>query len=161
MSINTHQTRTGSTTDDWITPKRFIDELGPFDLDPCASVTQPWPCAYQSYTRMEDGLLRPWEGRVWLNPPYGGQLEVWMERLADHNEGIAITFARTETKTFHRHVWPRASGILFLRGRPRFHFPDGSSPAGDCGGAMCLISYGDGCRKRLQRCEIEGRFLTV
>jgi hypothetical protein len=32
-------------TDDWITPPGIIEALGPFDLDPCASVGQPWPCA--------------------------------------------------------------------------------------------------------------------
>ena len=37
-----HARRRGATSDDWITPRCIIDALGPFDLDPCASATQPW-----------------------------------------------------------------------------------------------------------------------
>lgn len=50
------------TTDDWITPKWIIDRFGPFDLDPCESDTQPWPCARRGYRvcRGEDGLMLPW-----------------------------------------------------------------------------------------------------
>lgn len=47
-------------TNDWITPKWLIDALGPFDLDPCASTRQPWPCAKRSYMgwRQNGRILR-------------------------------------------------------------------------------------------------------
>lgn len=53
-------TRGKHTTDDWITPKWLIERLGPFDLDPCASQLQPWPCAKRQLT--EFGLIHPWGG---------------------------------------------------------------------------------------------------
>src|SRR4051812_39195946 len=57
------------TTDEWITPKWLIDRLGPFDLDPCASDNQPWPCAARQFTIGDLGCLQDWFGLVWMNPP--------------------------------------------------------------------------------------------
>lgn len=74
----------------------------------------------------QDGLRLPWVGRVWLNPPFGSVAAKWLARLADHGNGIALIPARTETKMFYASVWGRASSLLFLRGRPHFHFPNGS-----------------------------------
>jgi hypothetical protein len=113
--------RGAHTTDDWITPKWLIDRIGPFDLDPCASDTQPWPCAKSSFRLLDNGLAQPWNfnGKklfVYGNPPYGPKTEIWLGRIALHGHGIALVFARTETRMFFRHVWPHASALLFLRG---------------------------------------------
>jgi hypothetical protein len=88
-------TRSVLTTDSWITPRWLIDRLGPFDLDLCACTPQPWPCAARQYTEADNGLLMPWDGLVWLNPPYGRATGAWLNRLALHGEGIALVFART------------------------------------------------------------------
>ena len=144
-------TRTADTTDDWITPKHLIERLGPFDLDPCACVPQPWPCADRQFTLEADGLMRPWQGFVWLNPPYGRSLDAWLNRMAMHDNGIAFVFARTDTRAFFRYVWPHASAILFVRGRVTFHRPDGSLPklGHNSGGPSCLMGYGQRAKSRL------------
>lgn len=69
MSGFTHE---NNLADHWITPRNIVDALGPFDLDPCAcQLGQPWPMGARSYTLPgENGLLLPWKGRVFLNPPY-------------------------------------------------------------------------------------------
>jgi hypothetical protein len=105
---------------------------------------RPWPTAREHYTRLENGLIKPWFGRVFLNPPYGGPSIIgpWMRRMADHNQGIALIFARTETGIFHETVWRKASAILFLRGRLHFHKPDGSRAEGNAGAPSCLVAYG-------------------
>lgn len=154
-----HTRRRGSTTDDWITPRHVIDALGPFDLDPCASMSQPWPCAARQYTARENGLLQPWQGRVWLNPPYGRRTIEWIRRLADHGNGIALIFARTETELFFEHVWGRASGLLFLCGRLTFYRPDGSKAEHNSGGPSVLIAYGDGAAERLRKSSLGGAFV--
>ena len=66
-------TRNEGTTDSWITPPELIERLGPFDLDPCECIPQPWSCAERSYTEEDNGLMQPWDGLVWCNPPYGKQ----------------------------------------------------------------------------------------
>jgi len=147
-----HTRRKGITTDSWITPQWLIQRLSPFDLDPCACDPQPWPTATEMITENEDGLLRLWHGFVWCNPPYGKKLGVWLERMALHNNGIALIFARTETRSFFNHVWPHAAAVLFLRGRITFYKPDGSSSKCGCnsGGPSCLIAYGKEALSRLQ-----------
>lgn len=137
----THSGR--AITHDWITPREIIDELGPFDLDPCQSATQPWPCAKRGIVMPEDGLSAEWEGRVWLNPPYSVHASAWMAKLARHGRGTALIFARTETEMFFDHVWGKASAILFLEGRLHFHYPDGRRAEHNSGGPSCLIAYGD------------------
>lgn len=130
-------------TDEWLTPPGILEALGPFDLDPCAALDQPWPTAARQLTVEDDGLDQPWAGRVWLNPPYS-DAAAWMARLAEHGQGIALVFARCETSWWFAHVWPSASALLFLRGRLTFHRPDGSlSKAGhNAGGPSVLIAYG-------------------
>lgn len=85
----------------WLTPPAIIDALGPFDLDPCAAVDQPWRTATTQFTSAEDGLSQPWSGFVWCNPPYGRGIEDWLQRLVDHGTGLALIPARTEPAGFN------------------------------------------------------------
>lgn len=117
--MGSHQKRV-MDTDVWLTPPHIIEDLGPFDLDPCGSTNPPWPTAASAFTKADDGLSKLWMGRVWMNPPYGKKMPVWMSRLADHGDGIALIFARTGTKMFHEYVWERADAFLFLKGRVFF-----------------------------------------
>lgn len=134
------------TTDDWITPKWIIEKFGPFDLDPCESDTQPWPCAKRGYRvcRSEDGLMLPWDGFWFLNPPYGKATATWLNRAVLSPNGIALVFARTETRMFFDFVWPHASALFFVKGRLTFCYPDGagSKPGHNSGGPSVLIGYG-------------------
>jgi hypothetical protein len=143
-------------SNDWLTPPELLAALGPFDLDPCASERQPWRTAVTEYTRAEDGLARPWPAGsfVWLNPPYGSEAGAWVDRLARHGNGLALLFARTETRWFFESVWPAAWALFFLRGRLTFHLPgDGrASRAGhNSGGPSVLIAYGAEATARLWR----------
>lgn len=144
-----NHTRGQKTTDSWITPRWLIERLGPFDLDPCACDPQPWPCAAKSWT--ENGLLRPWHGLVWCNPPYGKAMTDWLDRLAAHGSGIALVFARTETAAFFQSVWPCAPLLMFLRGRLTFHYPDGTQAPANSGGPSVLIGYGPIAEQRMTR----------
>lgn len=127
-------------SDSWVTPKALIRVLGPFDLDPCASLPQPWPCAAQSYQRPADGLLLPWCGRVWLHPP-ASQAERWLSKLARHGRGTALVFARTDGKLM-RSIWERATAVLLLYGRVTFYLPGGAAAAHPAGAPSALVAYG-------------------
>lgn len=147
-------------TNVWLTPRYIIDALGPFDLDPCAATDRPWDCASKNYTVEDDGLMLPWSGIVWCNPPYGPHARKWLCRLVEHGNGIALMFARTETRMFFESVWPAATGILFLRGRIRFCRPCGT-PAANGGAPSVLIAYGNKCASRLRQCELEGFYIDL
>lgn len=146
---------------EWLTPPHVLQALGQFDLDPCAPINRPWPMADQHFTAADDGLAKPWEGRVWLNPPYGQQAAAWLERLAAHGSGTALIFARTETAMFFDHVWAKATALLFLRGRLHFHYVDGTRAAANGGAPSVLIAYGQGDAQILRDCGLPGHFVPL
>jgi hypothetical protein len=163
MSIGGHQSPK-MDSDVWLTPPDILSALGDFDLDPAACVEpRPWPTAKQHYTIHDNGLKKPWHGRVWLNPPYGGPSVVgpWMRRMAHHNHGTALIFARTETAVFFDTVWRKASALLFIEGRLFFHYPDGRRAKNNSGGPSVLIAYGDSDAALLKRSGLNGHFLRI
>lgn len=141
MSLSAHQSA-AMKNDEWLTPPEILRVLGPFNIDPCAPIVRPWETAAQHYTVVEDGLTLPWSGRVWLNPPFGREAIKWMRKLRDHGNGIALIPARTETAMFFETVWGFASGVLFIKGRPHFHYVDGSRAKFNSGAPICLVAYG-------------------
>lgn len=160
MSLSSHQRPHRGATDVWLTPPHMIAALGPFDLDPCAAVDQPWRTATTQYTIEDDGLSQDWHGFAWVNPPFGPDAETWLMRLADHGNGIALVPARTETRWFVRTVWDRADGVLFLHGRPHFHHADGTRGYANSGAPIVLIAYGPEAVERLRSCSLPGTFAT-
>lgn len=161
-----NHTRGKHTTDDWITPKWIIDAVGPFDLDPCASMKQPWTCArvqlcsnglntnYWNFPGERDSF-------VWCNPPCGKTTAKWLEAMAQHDNGIALVFARTETEMFFDHVWPKASSMLFIAGRLTFHYPSGKVAPHNSGGPSVLIGYGGTAYSRLRGADHIGAFVGL
>jgi len=147
--------------DEWLTPPDIIEALGPFDLDPCSPIDRPWPTARVHYTLADDGILRRWDGFVWLNPPYGSEAERWLLRLADHGTGIALIFARTETEAFFEAVWPKADALLFLRGRLHFHHVDGRRAAHNSGAPSVLVAYGNEAVNRLSSISSRGKLIML
>lgn len=89
---------------EWWTPPHVFDALGlGYDLDPCAPRGGvPWIPATGHYSVEDDGLGQRWEGRVWLNPPYGRETPQWVDRLISHGDGVALVFARVDAKWAQR-----------------------------------------------------------
>jgi len=145
--------------DEWLTPPEIIDELGPFDLDPCAPIIRPWNTAKNHYTINDDGLQQSWNGFVWCNPPYGNSTGIWLKKLAEHNNGIALIFARTETVMFFNEVWKKASSLLFIEKRIFFHHVDGKKANANSGAPSVLIGYGEKATNKLKNCKINGAFI--
>ncbi len=123
--MNTSFERSENTKVEWLTPPSLVKKLDVFDLDPCSPIDAPFLHAKNNFTTIDDGLTREWFGRVYLNPPYGGGMELWLEKLKNHGDRIALIFARTETKCFFEHIWNDAHGVLFVKGRIRFYHVSG------------------------------------
>ena len=99
------------TTNDHYTPKWVFDLLDvTFDLDVAAPVGGvPWIPALQSYSQADDGLVQPWQGLVWCNPPFSDILP-WVRRLNEHRNGIALL---PHTKGgWREEIWQRADGLV-------------------------------------------------
>lgn len=152
---------TVAATDVWLTPPWLLRQLGEFDLDPCSPVNRPWDTAKKHYTIEDDGLAQEWFGRVWCNPPYGPPMAKWLDRLSTHPEGgLALIFARTETKAFFDYVWDRADALLFIKGRIRFFTPEGKE-GGTAGSPSVLIAYGQREVETLEKCQIAGKIVKL
>ena len=106
---------------DWWTPPEIFAELNlEFDIDVAAPKGGvDWLPSKKFYTKEDDGLSKKWEGRVWMNPPYGKYTQLWLEKFIDHGNGIALVFNRTDTRWFHNYV-TKSDAILF--GLDRIHF---------------------------------------
>jgi hypothetical protein len=85
-------------TDEYFTPAWIFEELGVrFDLDVAAP---PGGVDYlpadRYYTADDNGLAAPWDGTVWMNPPYSAPAP-WVDRFLDHDRGIALLpFAKSD-----------------------------------------------------------------
>lgn len=159
--MNTRFEKSVNTTDEWYTPREIIIALGRFDLDPCAPIAPLWQTATRMYNKTDNGLVKPWIGRVWLNPPYSRPLiEQFIRRMADHGNGIALLFNRCDSKMFQDVIFKKATAMLFLRNRIRFYRPDGSR--GDSPGCgSILVAFGEDNAKVLQNSGIEGKYVRI
>lgn len=158
--MNTAFERTISK-EEWLTPKHIIDALSPFQLDPCASEKRPWETAKHYFTEKDNGLLKSWFGLVWCNPPYGPKTGQWLEKLKNHGNGIALIFARTETKMFFSEIWEKADCAMFLKGRLIFCDTNGKPAANSAGAPSVLVGYGPEAFSRLHGARLEGMFIDL
>lgn len=125
-----------------------------FDLDVAACEESHWAECY--YTKSDNGLARPWFGRVWCNPPYS-DIAPWVERaIASFHDGaqlvaMLIPATRTEQAWWQRNIEPfRDWGgegpahvptlrTYFLPGRTSFARP-GSGGVGQSGSPFgCVL----------------------
>ena len=102
-------------TNTWLTPLWLINELGEFGLDPCGFPNHK--TAKYLVCSPNDGLSSIWYGRVWLNPPYGKEQQRWLEKFMVHGSGIALIFARLETKWIQPFL---KNGFFQIEGRIKF-----------------------------------------
>ncbi len=147
---------TAGHSDEWFTPKFVFDALGErFDMDVAAPwdtealhvPTDHWICAH--------GLTAPWQGFVWMNPPYGGRnsLRPWLDKFFAHGDGIALVPDRTSAPWFQEAA-SKSDATLFTR-KIRFLRPDGSEGKSPSNGS-CMMAAGNRGVQALYRARAEG-----
>lgn len=149
-------------SDEWYTPKYVFDALGLwFDTDvasPGANIVPYIPAVIHI---TENSLDKNWFGRVWMNPPFGGQgaYQDWAEKFIEHGRGVALCPSRTGTKWFVNFV-SKADGVLFWSPRIKYYNPskpNASSP----GFASVLVAKGEQETRALKKLNGEhGLFFT-
>lgn len=99
-----------------------------FDLDVCAPPGGiPWVPAARFYTMEDDGLAQPWEGRVWMNPPYSS-VTPWWDRFTEHRNGVCL-LPMAKSLWLNR-VMAEAEAVAIGEsgGEMRFHRPGQPKP---------------------------------
>jgi phage N-6-adenine-methyltransferase len=130
-----NQLKTGalftSDSNEWCTPKEIVDAvvfvLEKIDLDPCSnSKENPNVPAKNHFVTEDNGLTKEWAGKVYMNPPYGREIQDWVQKLVDEfqentTEAIALVPARTDTVWFallNDFVWCAVKGRLKFSNYP-------------------------------------------
>ena len=111
--------------------------MGGIDIDP-GSTPEANACIKSTtfYSSDDNGLERPWAGRVWMNPPYATPLVgLFCQRLVEHlhrgevTDALVLVNNATETGWF-RTLADVASARCDPEGRVRFWHPqkDAATP---------------------------------
>lgn len=153
--IGDHQ---GRKSVEWYTPRWVFDELGlHFDLDPCSPFDRE-TCvpAKRKLDIFENGLSCKWEGRVWLNPPFGRGMHYWINKFIDNGNGVAMVFSRTDTAWCQR-VLRTADATLFLAGRIDFvPGKENEHKKNKAGAGSMMFAYGPDCAAALRKLSHRG-----
>ena len=119
---------------EWYTPDEYIEAaravLGDIDLDPASTAeANQIVGAKRFFSESDDGLARAWIGRIWLNPPYAGDLVGrFAEKLVSSvlsgavSEACVLVNNATETRWFQR-LLGFAEAVCFPQGRIKFWHP--------------------------------------
>lgn len=101
-----------SEKEEWYTPPEIIESVldvfdGVIDTDPCSnSHDKPNVPARVLYTREDNGLIQSWQGRTYMNPPYGDVLPQWIEKVVSEyqhgqvTEAIVLVPNRSDTRWY-------------------------------------------------------------
>jgi hypothetical protein len=140
-------------TNTWLTPLHIINSLGVFDLDPCGFPGHETAKNKFIYPN-KDGLKEEWYGRVWLNPPYGKEQQAWLDKLQNHGNGIALVFARLETKWIQPFL---NDGFFQIEGRIKFLKQDFTEDS-NAGTGSILIPFGRRNLGAILQSDLKGRY---
>ena len=151
---------TFSGDNEWFTPAEYIEAarqvLGGIDLDPASNDSaQELVKAERYFTKTDNGLVREWHGRVWLNPPYAQPLimdfvsKLVAERRAGRVTGaVMLTNNSADTTWFHEAA-ETADAFCLTRGRIKFYKTGGETSAPTQGQAF--FYFGDDAKEFTRR----------
>lgn len=125
--------RRPQNTNEWYTPQEYVEAarrvMGGIDLDPATShaANRCTVRASTFYTVQNNGLAmsNKWHGRVWLNPPYGGEQIDFIDRcLREYELGNieAAILCLNGNAAMSGNKWfrPLFNHVICFSGRVRF-----------------------------------------
>lgn len=153
-------------SDEWYTPPHVFEALGcnfRMDVASPGSGLTPWIPAEKFVTKFGfgDSLHCPWEGFIWMNPPFGGRNGIvpWLTKFFQHGDGIALTPDRTSAPWWQKFS-RKADLILFTAGKIKFIGPDGKPGPSPADGTS-LFAAGPSAVQALRRAAESGLGLAV
>lgn len=127
-----------NATDEHPTPQDVFDQLtdryGPFTLD-AAATPENTKCE-RYYTVDDDALSKPWNGRVWCNPPYSQKAAFVEHAIRETRSGraeIIVMLVPADTSTvWWREAYEHADEIVLRSGKLKFGNAKNAAPTGSC-----------------------------
>jgi hypothetical protein len=106
--------QTTLTSDDYYTPKWIFDALGiEFDLDVACPPNGPlYTPTKNYYTQETDGLISPWYGTVFMNPPFS-KTAPWVSKWIEHGNGVALLPVVKHSKWI-RNLWDSGANCVWF-----------------------------------------------
>lgn len=131
---------------EYYTPSHIIELArtvmdGKIDLDPFSSLEANQRVnADRIFTEQDDGLKQQWQGNVWMNHPFGREMnkKAIQKLVNEYNNGnvtqaCCITFAATSEGWFR----PLLSyPMCFIHGRTNYYLKDGTLKKGVTKGSV-------------------------
>jgi hypothetical protein len=125
-----------SASPHWCTPPEVINRVvklfGTIELDPCSNSREhPNVPALAHLVQDDNGLSQPWRGKVYMNPPYGREIEPWVSKLVSEHacgnvaEAVALVPARVDTEWFRQF---RDFPVCFFKWTPEIQRSSERSP---------------------------------
>lgn len=141
VATSTGEFHVSQGNNDWYTPAEYLEAarkvMNGIDLDPASSdLAQKVVQAKEYYTVERCGLNQPWNGKVWLNPPFSMPLiEQFTDKLlaewraGNIDQAIVITNNATDTGWFHS-LLSESKLACLTKGRVKFYSPanEGMAP---------------------------------
>jgi ParB family chromosome partitioning protein len=149
--VDPRQLDASDESDGWYTPRWMIDAarlvLGRIDLDPatCAAA-QAIVQAETWYTATENGLVQPWYGAVWCNPPYSDPLP-WAERMTrlyqagEIEAGMMLVNCSCSPK-WAQLLWRSATAVCLFGSRMNFWHPTKTNANGSYDRDSAVFYFG-------------------
>lgn len=153
-----------SMSNEWYTPAKYLDAvrevMGEIDLDPATTPeANKTVKAKRFYTEEHDGLRQDWDGRVFLNPPYGKLGSAFAAKLYESlesgvSEAILLVNSRATDADWFQ---PCFDGIIcFTNHRIDFDTPDEKTTSSTHG--SCFVYFGP---NKSKFADVFGRFGNV
>lgn len=149
--MNNHQLINQTSGDvEYYTPQKIIDAarnvMGSITLDPSSSkIANKGVKAEHIFTQEVNGLSQKWFGKVWMNHPFGRNLnQLWIDKIESEydigniTEACCITYACTSEKWFQP-LLKRPQ--CFLSPRTNYILPNGTIKRGVTKGSV-VTYYG-------------------
>jgi len=117
-----------------------------------------------TYTKRDDGLVQPWYGRVWLNPPWSNpgpwidKILWFMRELPEYNE-VMLLVRNDPSTAWWSVAWKHATAIAFLPERTRYHQVGESGEIEPCGTptfTSVVFYFGHDARRFIETASAHG-----
>lgn len=118
-------------TDEWLTPLYIFEAMNVrFDCDvsfPAGRFGHVPSSQWCARLIDFDSLNQPWDGCVWMNPPFGRRngIKPWLAKFIAHGHGVALVPDRTSAPWFQAAA-KRCEAMLFVSPKVKFLRLDGS-----------------------------------